>query len=44
MNAEKRHRIFATLARANPDPKTELEYVNPYTLLVAVVEELILFS
>jgi len=25
------------LARANPDPKTELEYSSPYTLLVAVV-------
>ncbi len=29
--------IFARLAAANPEPKTELEYVNPFTLLVAVV-------
>ena len=31
------HEIFAKLAAAMPDPKTELEHVNPYTLLVAVV-------
>ena len=31
------HEFFGLLARANPAPKTELEYVNPYTLLVAVV-------
>jgi len=37
MNAEKRHRIFATLARANPDPKTELEYGNPFQLVIAVL-------
>jgi endonuclease-3 len=29
--------LFARLAKVRPDPKTELEYVNPYTLLVAVV-------
>jgi endonuclease-3 len=29
--------FFARLAVANPEPKTELEYKNPYTLLVAVV-------
>lgn len=29
--------FFARLASASPDPKTELNYVNPYTLLVAVV-------
>jgi len=29
--------FFARLARANPAPATELNYVNPYTLLVAVV-------
>ena len=28
---------FALLSKANPDPKTELEFSNPYTLLVAVV-------
>ena len=29
--------IFARLAAANPEPKSELEYVNTFTLLVAVV-------
>jgi endonuclease III len=29
--------IFARFAAAMPDPKTELEYLNPFTLLVAVV-------
>ncbi len=29
--------IFRTLAAANPEPQTELHYVNDYTLLVAVV-------
>ncbi|MBM3542187.1 MAG: endonuclease III, partial [Alphaproteobacteria bacterium] len=29
--------FFARLARVNPAPKTELEYDNPFTLLVAVV-------
>lgn len=29
--------IFATLRAANPEPKSDLEYTNPYTLLVAVV-------
>jgi endonuclease-3 len=29
--------FFARLAAANPHPKGELEHVNPYTLLVAVV-------
>jgi endonuclease-3 len=29
--------IFERLAAACPDPKSELEYVNPFTLLVAVV-------
>jgi endonuclease-3 len=28
---------FRRFSRANPDPKGELEHVNPYTLLVAVV-------
>ena len=31
------HAIFAGLQRANPDPEGELHYVNPFTLLVAVV-------
>ncbi len=30
------HEIFRRLAAANPEPKSELEYRNPYTLLVAV--------
>ena len=29
--------IFDALGSANPAPRTELEFVNPYTLLVAVV-------
>lgn len=29
--------IFARFAAANPEPKTELNYTNPFTLLVAVV-------
>jgi endonuclease-3 len=29
--------IFRRFAAANPDPKGELEYINPFTLLVAVV-------
>jgi len=28
--------FFTTLSAANPEPQTELKYVNPYTLLVAV--------
>ena len=30
-------RIFQLLSSANPEPKGELNHVNPYTLLVAVV-------
>ena len=37
MNAEKRHRIFAKLAKANPEPKTELEHGNPFQLVIAVL-------
>jgi endonuclease III len=29
--------FFRRLAEANPNPRGELEYINPYTLLVAVV-------
>jgi endonuclease III len=29
--------FFRRLAEANPDPRGELAYINPYTLLVAVV-------
>src|SRR3972149_4472674 len=34
---ERVEEIFRRLSAANPEPKGELEYVNPYTLLVAVV-------
>jgi endonuclease III len=37
LNADKRLRIFAKLAEANPDPKTELEYGNPFQLVIAVL-------
>ncbi|WP_428034084.1 endonuclease III [Amphritea sp.] len=36
MNAAKRHQIFSRLREANPNPVTELEYSNPFELLVAV--------
>ena len=29
--------FFSRLERLNPDPRTELKYINPYTLLVSVV-------
>ena len=29
--------FYAKLAKANPNPRGELDYINPYTLLVAVV-------
>ncbi|MGH8680413.1 MAG: endonuclease III [Burkholderiales bacterium] len=37
MNPGKRGEIFARLARANPEPTTELAYRTPYELLVAVI-------
>ena len=37
MNPKKRHEIFSRLARANPNPTTELEYGTAFELLVAVV-------
>ena len=37
MKKEKIEAIFGRLEKANPNPKGELAYVNPYTLLVAVV-------
>jgi endonuclease-3 len=37
VNAQKRHRIFAKLAETNPNPKTELEYANPFQLVIAVL-------
>ena len=29
--------FYAKLAKANPNPRGELDYINPYTLLIAVV-------
>jgi endonuclease-3 len=37
LNKPQIEEFFARLAKANPDPRGELEYANPYTLLVAVV-------
>ena len=37
MNPMKRREIFARLARANPNPTTELEYGSAFELLLAVV-------
>jgi endonuclease-3 len=37
MNNDKRRQIFERLRALNPEPKTELEYANPFQLLVAVV-------
>lgn len=37
MQAEIINKIFETLSQNNSNPKTELEYVNDFTLLVAVV-------
>lgn len=37
MTPDKIKTFFATLHAANPEPKGELDYLNPYTLLVAVV-------
>lgn len=33
----KAEQLYARLAEIRPEPRTELEYANPYTLLVAVV-------
>ena len=37
MNKAQVFEFYRRLAEANPSPQTELEYSNPYTLLVAVV-------
>ncbi len=37
MKKENIHEFFKRLQADNPDPKSDLEYTNPYTLLVAVV-------
>jgi endonuclease-3 len=37
MNREKRTAIFSTLRELMPSPTTELEYANPFELLIAVI-------
>jgi endonuclease-3 len=37
MNKKQIHEFFQRLHNLNPEPKGELQYTNPYTLLVAVV-------
>jgi endonuclease III len=37
MNKKTVHEFFARLSKANPEPKSDLEWTNAYTLLVAVV-------
>lgn len=37
MTKDKTAQFFQRLQKANPEPKGELDWVNPYTLLVAVV-------
>ena len=37
MRKDKVDLFYARLAAANPEPRSELSYLNPYTLLVAVV-------
>jgi endonuclease-3 len=37
MNAARRRAIFEALRRANPNPRSELEFRSPFELLVAVV-------
>ena len=37
MNQHKRRLIFERFREANPSPRTELEYSNPFELLVAVI-------
>ena len=37
LNPKQVEEFFARLAKAMPDPRGELDYINPYTLLVAVV-------
>lgn len=37
MNREKRTEIFTRLRAANPKPETELNYANPFELLIAVI-------
>ena len=36
LNREQAHDLYARLSQDRPDPKTELDYSNPFTLVVAV--------
>ena len=37
MNSTQRHELYRRLSLANPNPRSELQYSNPFELLVAVV-------
>ena len=37
MNVDKRSQIFTRLRAENPNPTTELQYANPFELLIAVI-------
>jgi endonuclease-3 len=37
MTREEVRGFLETLAKVNPDPRSELDYIDPYTLLIAVV-------
>ncbi len=37
MNADQRAAIYARLKQSNPDPTTELNYKNPFELLISVI-------
>lgn len=37
MNKLKRHTIFSRFREANPEPRTELNFSNPFELLIAVI-------
>jgi len=37
MNADQRAEIYSRLKKSNPDPTTELNYENPFELLIAVI-------
>jgi endonuclease-3 len=37
VNRDKRTEIFTRLREANPEPRTELHYSNPFQLLIAVI-------
>src|SRR3990167_10227159 len=37
MNTKKQRQIFLRFRKANPKPQTELQYHNPFELLIAVI-------